>query len=104
VVGGRRRPFLRQIFEGLSADRQAYYRLEILRFELACQRLGGRAGRVSPASLDLVAAKIKHLKQRAGLPCNRLLRLPWVLKETLKFNYFRYARNWQSIAMDLFLR
>jgi len=51
--------------------------------------------------LNQVARKIRHLEHRAGLPPNRLARIPGVIRETLNGDYTRYSGGWRSIAKDL---
>lgn len=98
MVGGMRKSLLRQIIEALEVDRASYYHEEILRWQTLRDRLSG--------ALDCsrLEAKLAHLKRRAGLPSNRFFRLPAIAAEMARGDYARYARNWGSIALDLFVR
>lgn len=98
VVGGKRISVIEQGKRGLAFGRDAYYRTEIERFQILLKRL-------QTAGVDMslaVEAKLAHLHIRAGLPQNRLKRLPGIISELSCGGYRRYARNWESAVMDMF--
>lgn len=99
AVGGNRTGIIGEGKHGLALGRETYYRDEIGRFQVLLERL--QAAGIWKAA-DSVAAKLAHLRIRAGLPRNRLRRLPFIAGELARGGYRRYARNWESIAMDLF--
>lgn len=103
VIGGRFEGYLPQTAAGLRLGRDAYYRQEVVRFEQLYDRLLQlRPDMVRPGALELVRAKLDHLQRRAGLPRNRLLRIPGVLQLLAGRGYARFAKDWRSVAMDLF--
>lgn len=102
VVGGRRKSLARQVREALQVDRGRYYGEELARWRQLAERL--EAVQAPAAAQEALAAKLAHLKRRAGLPDGRLLRLPGIAAELLSGGYLRYARNWGSVALDLLFR
>ncbi len=46
--------------------------------------------------------QIEHLKTRAGLPENRLRRLPYILRELLTLRYHHYSNSLLSAAKDFY--
>ncbi len=105
-LGGRKNNIIRQIFDAFQVNRDDYCELEIKRYRSLLDRLLNISGRFyfSENSRSLLEEKIKHLQTRASMPRNRLLRIPAVLKELIQLRYYRYARNWGSVAMDLLFR
>ncbi|MFZ5555412.1 MAG: glycosyltransferase [Pseudomonadota bacterium] len=105
LIGGARPSFAEQVRAGLQMSREDYYRMEIRRFESALESIG-RTPRPVPGggAGPALAAKLAHLRRRAALPRNRLLRIPRVAVELLSGGYARYATDWRSIAVDLLHR
>lgn len=99
AVGGKRTGLIDQGRHGLALGREAYYRAEIGRFQTLLQRL--HAVGIGEAAIS-VEAKLAHLHTRASLPGNRLRRLSGIAVELARGGYRRYARDWKSVAMDLF--
>lgn len=97
VVGGLRKPISQEARDALVLDRTAWYRKELSLWHALAARLATAA----PAELG---EKIAHLEARAQLPAARWRRLPGVLRELTSGRYARHARNWGSIALDLFVR
>jgi glycosyltransferase involved in cell wall biosynthesis len=97
VIGGRRRNFLTEAQAALALDRADWYRRELCQW----RELASRLGRLAPSTL---AEKIAHLEVRAGLPRNRWQRLPVLMREIISGRYARYARNWGSVGIDLFVK
>jgi glycosyltransferase involved in cell wall biosynthesis len=73
------------------------------RYALALERLGGDPG-VCPRKLELLAARIEHLRLRAQMREPRRWRLPVILGELVRGNYHRFSRGWKAAAQDLFLQ
>lgn len=101
ALGAARHGFFSEVQAALSLDRNAYYQTEIARWVQLETHLGSSASALMQARL---AAKIAHLRRRASLPANRFARFPFIIAETLRGGYSRYARNWGSIAFDLLVR
>jgi glycosyltransferase involved in cell wall biosynthesis len=97
VVGGLRMTFLQEARAALAINRSAWYREELSLWRSLEERLGSDA----PLSLS---KKIAHLKARADMPDVRWRRLPHILREVASGRYKRFARNWGSIAVDLFVK
>ena len=55
----------------------------------------------SKRALNEIKRKISHLEHRARLPRARVARIPRVLGQALKGDYWRYSSGWDSIAKDL---
>ena len=86
-------------------DRNDYCKLEILRYRSALDRLSNISKSFDiPVNLILLEEKIKHLESRATMHKNRLRRIPAIVNELIQLRYYRYSRNWGSVAMDLFFR
>ena len=101
ALGASRRGLLNEARTAFSMNRTVYYQAEIARWSRLAAHLENRA----PAIMETrLAEKIAHLKRRAALPVNRLARLPAVAAEVMNGHYAHYARNWGSIALDLFVR
>lgn len=105
TIGGIKRNLITQLKQGLTINRNQYYQMELTRYRQLYQRLIDHP-EFHPKSeaLTQIQAKINHLEARASLPSNRLKRIPTILKEVYARNYKRFARNWGSIALDLFIK
>jgi len=105
AVGARRRGLYQQVRKGLLVDRAEYYKQELGRFKEVGERLMLYAREFPPRQNALcdLEAKVLHLERRALLPKARLRRIVPVLREIARGGYARYARNWQSIALDLII-
>jgi hypothetical protein len=104
-LGGVKKSLMRQIFEAFQIERDNYYRLEILRYSSAFRRLSTISDSFKlTKDISLIEEKIQHLQIRASMHRNRLLRIPAILNELIRLRYYRYARNWGSVAMDLLFR
>lgn len=100
VIGGVKRGLLREARAVFSLDRKSYFQAEIARWSQLAERLG-----VLDAPVHYQAqlvAKIEHLERRLAFPGIRIARVPGIVNEILRGGYARYARNWGSIAVDLF--
>ena len=104
-LGGIQKSLVRQIFEAFNTNRDAYYKIEIQRYRLASDRLRDISDDYSVSkNILLLNEKIKHLQTRASLSRNRFFRIPVILREIIQRGYYRYSRNWGSIAMDLLFK
>jgi hypothetical protein len=102
AVGGLRMPFLQEARSALMVDRTAWYHHELDLWHNLYVRLQALP---APASaLAELSEKIAHLETRSNLPAARWRRLPDVVRELASGRYTRYARNWGSAAIDLFVR
>lgn len=101
VTGGRKRSLLEEIKAAMTLDRAAWYRDEIACWKELAERLPH-----APSSpfLQALNGKIRHLEVRAGLPEQRFRRFGGVMREIFSGRYARYARNWGSAAIDLFIK
>lgn len=99
ALGATQRSLSQEARMALMLDRQAYYAEEIVRWKALAARLASHAPR---AVREQTLAKIGHLRRRAALPISRPLRIPGIAGEVLRGGYKHYARNWGSIALDLF--
>lgn len=98
AVGGKRTSVITQGARGLALGRDIYYQAEIERFKILLHRLQV----TGIGKCVAIEAKLDHLRTRASLPQNRLKRLLGIATELVHGRYHRYARNWESVAMDLF--
>ena len=104
-LGGVRKTLVRQISEAFQIDRDGYYKFEVLRYRSALHRILSISESFNLSeSIILMEEKIKHLQIRASMHKNRLFRIPAILNELIQLRYYRYSRNWGSVAMDLFFR
>jgi len=102
AIGGRQRLLFDEIRDGLAIDREAYYQVELERWEAYAIRIDAIC---APAFASRLATeKLAHVRRRSALPRVRLFRLPGVAAEICRGGYYRYARNWGSIALDLFVK
>ncbi len=105
AIGGIKRNIITQIRQALTIDRQQYYEIELARYQQLYQRLISHPEfRPRQEALRQIEAKLQHLETRACLPANRLKRLPKIFREIYSNGYSRFARNWGSIALDLFIQ
>jgi hypothetical protein len=51
-----------------------------------------------------IKKKVSHLEHRARLPRGMITRIPQIVREAFKGNYWRYSTGWKSIAKDLVMR
>lgn len=104
-LGGMHKGLARQMIEAFKTSRDDYYVSEVLRYRVALDRLRDISDKFEISeNMYLLNEKIKHLQTRASMSRNRFLRIPAVIKELLHLGYYRYSRNWGSIAMDLFIK
>jgi len=104
-LGGIQKGLAKQIVEAFKTDRDDYYKIELLRYRLALDRLRNISDNYSVSeNIYLLNEKIKHLQIRASMSRNRFFRIPFILKEIIQLGYHRYSRNWGSIAMDLLFK
>lgn len=104
-LGGVKKTLIRQFSEAFQIDRNDYYKLEILRYCSALDRLLNISESFNLSkNIFLMEQKIKHLQIRSSMHKNRLLRIPAIINELIQLRYYRYSRNWGSVAMDLFFR
>ena len=104
-LGGVKKNALKQIYESFQIDRTEYYDLEISRYRSAIDRLLTIPENLKLSeNIALIQKKLKHLEYRASMHKSRFLRIPAIIKELTRLRYYRYARNWGSIAMDLLFR
>jgi glycosyltransferase involved in cell wall biosynthesis len=82
------------------------YLAEIERFHKLYEKLEKHKANFKYADLALkeVERKISHLERRVQLPGRNLARIPEVLCEVLKGDYWRYSAGWKSVAKDLVQR
>lgn len=97
VVGGMRKSLISEIRAALALKRDSWCGQELTLWSALVERLGDQA---PPSLLE----KIAHLQLRANLPKSRWRRLPIVLNQLTQGHYKRFARNWGSVAIDLFVR
>lgn len=102
-IGAGRKTLAQKVRKAL-APRGDKYRLRVIRMQLLLQRLQEIGPAVSPASLDLVQAKLAHLQFRAALPAVRVLRVVPILRQAARGRYAHYDRGWQAVVQDLFER
>lgn len=77
-----------------------YRTIEADRYKIALKRYLSTK-RFSDANITrLINEKIAHSEARAGLPSNRLLRLPIIFKELILFRYRRYSHRTIFALMD----
>jgi len=99
-VGGRKKSLIRQVREALNVERIGYYEREIARWNMLKERVDGGA----EGGNDKIREKLAHLTRRVQLPATRWKRIPRILVEIRAGGYRRFARNWGSIAFDLFVK
>jgi glycosyltransferase involved in cell wall biosynthesis len=105
VIGARIKSLWDEISEARKVDRSQYYQEEIKRYEQLLARIRTYPGDVgSRNKLRQVERKLDHLCRRAGMPKHRIVRLPAVFGELVSLGYRHFARNWQSVLMDIFWR
>lgn len=101
-IGGMPKGIRFRIRETLSMDRKFYYASDIERYQAAYDHFGKW---FSPdhETMKKLSSKIHHLQTRSRLPAQRVLRIPFVLKELLAGRYHRYTVNWQVAARDMLI-
>lgn len=79
------------------------YLEEIVRLQQLQDRLQVRRADFSMGdeALSGIKKKIVHLRHRAQLPRAKLARIPVILQDAWKGDYWRYSGGWVSIAKDL---
>jgi glycosyltransferase involved in cell wall biosynthesis len=102
-IGARYRGLAERFNESLNINRRDYYSGELSRYEEALKRASANIQHVSPGSLNLLEAKLHHLRKRAGLPALRVLRVIPVMTELLSLGYYRFSFSWQVAVKDLLL-
>jgi glycosyltransferase involved in cell wall biosynthesis len=104
-LGGIHKGLAKQIIEAFKTNRNDYYKIELLKYSLALDRLRNISDYYNVSeNIYLLNEKIKHLQIRASMGRNRFFRIPCILKEIIQLGYYRYSRNWGSIAMDLLFK
>jgi glycosyltransferase involved in cell wall biosynthesis len=104
-LGGLKKDLKRQVLDALQISRNDYYKLEIDRYQTLHRRLLSLASNPNVSkAIPLIEDKIKHLQERQQMPKNRFLRIPFIASKLMRSGYARYARNWGSVAMDLFFK
>ena len=80
-----------------------HYILEAKLFNEALERLCERCAMFCPHphALALIRQKINHETARGSLPNSKVLRLPYVIRETASFRYWQYSNGLGSVAKDL---
>lgn len=73
-------------------------------FSAIIERLQEHTAIVHPDAFECLNSKFKHANVRALMPATRLSRLPIIIREVLRCNYFRYSNGLKSILTDIFLR
>lgn len=102
-IGARSRGLTERFSESLNINRTDYYSGEIARYEEALKRASSGIQSVSAENLNLMEAKLIHLRRRAGLPESRVLRVIPVMTELLSLGYHRFSFSWQVAVKDLLL-
>lgn len=102
-IGAKYRGFTERFNESLNINRRNYYSGELSRYEEALKRASANIQHVSPGSLNLLEAKLLHLRKRSGLPASRVLRVIPVMTELLSLGYHRFSFSWQVAVKDLLL-
>jgi len=102
AIGSKRRNLVHEIRDAFDVDRTDYLSMEIFRWRNLFERI--RYVETPAWILAQLDAKCSHLLQRAALPQNRLLRIPFVATEIARGGYSRFSRNWGSVALDLLLK
>jgi glycosyltransferase involved in cell wall biosynthesis len=98
-TGERKRPLKDRV---ALARRRGFNALNPLidRYEAASQRLS-EFDILTEEKRDLLLRKIRHLRFRAGLPDNRLIRAPGILRAVARGDYERYSPGWRAALRDL---
>jgi glycosyltransferase involved in cell wall biosynthesis len=77
---------------------------EIRYLDTIRQRLSLKAATITRGNvLSSLDARLAHVVARAGMPSNKLSRVPTVLRELLRLHYHRYSNGISSAVKDLFL-
>jgi glycosyltransferase involved in cell wall biosynthesis len=102
-IGGKKRTLVGLLKRALNTNRVNYFQKELSRYHAAYERLH-RIDGVNHQKIKTIQRKIKHLELRQNLPGNRLVRIPFVIKEFLLFGYHRYSRGPEIALQDLLFR
>ena len=57
-----------------------------------------------PAVREVLTARMRHSRARAGMDVPLLRRLPAIWREMRSGNYVRFGRGWKNLVQDLFFR
>jgi glycosyltransferase involved in cell wall biosynthesis len=101
-IGGRKPPlpeFLRVVFR----DNSTFYKDYVTQLKLLRERLTACSRLKRSDDLSLLDSRILHFEARAGMPAQRLRRLPLALRELCTLRYFRHSNGSISLGKDLFL-
>src|SRR5262249_21742951 len=101
-VGGRK-PGISQLLQTFFRDNSAFYYDYVKQLKLLRQRLTGCSKLKRSEDLSLLDSRILHFETRAGMPAQRLKRLPLALREFWTLRYFRHSNGSISLGKDLFL-
>lgn len=102
-IGARRVSLIERWRDTMRLDREAYYRGEIGRYQVAKQRLEEYRRVVHPDAIKAINAKLRHLESRASLPASRGRRIVPILREFARLGYWRYSFGWQVAVKDFLL-
>lgn len=87
-----------------QSDTYSICRAEIQHLKTIHERLSATCGASAcREAFSLLETKMAHFEARAGMPENRLRRVPRVLKELLTLRYHLYSKGMYSAAKDLLL-
>lgn len=103
AIGAASRGLVARCKEALQLNRSAYYAGEFLRYKVALSRVSHFSSYCRSDSIDSLAAKLGHLENRACLPAKRLYRVPYIIRELIRFGYKRYSVSWQVAVMDFLM-
>ena len=81
-------------------DQRQYFNGQIELFKILYQHLEER-GLATQSQLSRISEKVRHLKFRKGLPPNRLLRIPHIIRSLLRGDYANYSRHRLTAMRDL---
>lgn len=103
-IGATRKSLLARLVDLGSVSKSQYIKERIRQFEHAEERIA----LMSPDNdtgnqLKRIGGKLRHLRWRAAMPANRILRCPWVLLELLKLGYHRYSSGVDVAVKDLLM-
>lgn len=98
---GARRLSLKEKINQSFFRRRDYYATREAHAAVLLERLVALGSLAPPDRVTKARAKLAHLRFRAALPENRLLRFGPILSEILSGKYRRYSTGWKSIVRDL---
>lgn len=102
-IGARRLSMPAKVVKAFSKPGD-YYARQLLRTATLLARLTALGPLVPPDRLVKTREKLNHLRVRAALPGNRLLRLFPIAGQLLTGGYRRYSTGSKSLVRDLFHR